>query len=663
MQLQILKLIIWPKAEELQPREIHFKPNAINIISGESGTGKSALTSIIDYCLGGTKCTIPVGIIREYSLWYGLLLEMKDGKLLIARKDPGDKKSSEDMYWSEGKDVPVPTRPEKNISRNVMISSLNYRCGLSKDPDPEEYTYHSPYASFRDLSAFNFQPQHIIANPFTLFFKADTTEHREKLRSIFPLVLGIIDYETLQKQRRKKQLKKELESIRQKLDLIEMRSNLVSQELSSYLAKASYLGLLMPNEVSDLKQGADPLGILKIIHDRILDLKHSYSYSSLSDDFNKDLAECIEQESTLKLYIDDLSRQKIKLTEIAAISDSYQDDLKSQEERLTSVHWLRKKLSNRFKCPFCNVKHKRELPQVQSLFDLADEFADLSGHLAKTSPLINDDIRKLEEQIDDYEKKLKTIIEKRERLESLRTEKEELWQQNMNLYLFAGELKTAMETLKQSGESPERSKANSIEQELNEIDYSLGEQRNEKTRIMLKVSRLISYYAKKLELEYSQEPVKLNIQELTVEIGKDGYFLWEIGSGKNWVGYHIATLLALHEYFSSLPKNIVPSFLLLDQFSQAHFPQAVGETTTAVGEATTRPERPETQSEVLEVKRIFENIADFMSRVKHEFQVIITEHAGLDVWEGIPGVFSVGNWRHDEDEFLIPKSWLQSTDI
>ena len=162
-----------------------------------------------------------------------------------------------------------------------------------------------------------------------------------------------------------------------------------------------------------------------------------------------------------------------------------------------------------------------------------------------------------------------------------------------------------------------------------------------------------------LQLEYSQDPVKLKIQELTVEIGKVGYFLWEIGSGKNWVGYHIATLLALHEYFSSLRKNIVPSFLLLDQFSQAHFPQAVGESTTVVGESTTKPERPEPQSEVLEVKRIFENIADFMSRVNHEFQVIITEHAGLDVWDGIPGVFSVANWRNDDDDFLIPKSWLQ----
>ena len=39
------------------------------------------------------------------------------------------------------------------------------------------------------MAAFNFQPQHIVANPYTLFFKADTTEHREKLRIIFPLAL------------------------------------------------------------------------------------------------------------------------------------------------------------------------------------------------------------------------------------------------------------------------------------------------------------------------------------------------------------------------------------------------------------------------------------------------------------------------------------------
>ena len=38
--------------------------------------------------------------------------------------------------------------------------------------------------SFRDLAAFTFQPQNIVANPDVLFFKTNTYEHREKLRKI-----------------------------------------------------------------------------------------------------------------------------------------------------------------------------------------------------------------------------------------------------------------------------------------------------------------------------------------------------------------------------------------------------------------------------------------------------------------------------------------------
>jgi hypothetical protein len=46
--------------------------------------------------------------------------------------------------------------------------------------------------SFRDLVALVFQPQNVIANPEVLFFKTDRYEHREKLRKIFPYVLGAI---------------------------------------------------------------------------------------------------------------------------------------------------------------------------------------------------------------------------------------------------------------------------------------------------------------------------------------------------------------------------------------------------------------------------------------------------------------------------------------
>ncbi|MCL6612373.1 MAG: DUF3732 domain-containing protein [Peptococcaceae bacterium] len=49
-------------------------------------------------------------------------------------------------------------------------------------------------------------------------------------------------------------------------------------------------------------------------------------------------------------------------------------------------------------------------------------------------------------------------------------------------------------------------------------------------------------------------------------------FLWEIGSGANWMGHHIATLLALHDHLAGLNWNAVPQFLVIDQPSQVYFP-------------------------------------------------------------------------------------------
>ena len=71
MKLAILKIILWPKDPGLDPRVIDFLPGRINVITGESATGKSTLTWIIDYCLGSDKCSIPVGLIRELTGWFG----------------------------------------------------------------------------------------------------------------------------------------------------------------------------------------------------------------------------------------------------------------------------------------------------------------------------------------------------------------------------------------------------------------------------------------------------------------------------------------------------------------------------------------------------------------------------------------------------------------
>lgn len=75
------------------------------------------------------------------------------------------------------------------------------------------------------------------------------------------------------------------------------------------------------------------------------------------------------------------------------------------------------------------------------------------------------------------------------------------------------------------------------------------------------LTNLITKYAKALRLE-QRGRVKLDKQELTLSFSKldDGKkeYLWEVGSGENWMGYHIATFLAIHEYVSHPSREYLP---------------------------------------------------------------------------------------------------------
>jgi hypothetical protein len=71
VDFQISKIILWPKNPQHKIRTVAFQRGRINVISGLSRTGKSAIIPIIDYCLGSRRCTIPTGVIREKNSWFG----------------------------------------------------------------------------------------------------------------------------------------------------------------------------------------------------------------------------------------------------------------------------------------------------------------------------------------------------------------------------------------------------------------------------------------------------------------------------------------------------------------------------------------------------------------------------------------------------------------
>ncbi len=119
MKSYIKNIIIFNKNGEkrLVPLE-----QGVNIITGESKTGKSALVEIIDYCLCSTRCTIPKGKITDFSHLYVLVMAIGDNTYVIARYNWYD---GGKMYFSkESKDF-VPETLE--LSYFVEKSTLSYK--------------------------------------------------------------------------------------------------------------------------------------------------------------------------------------------------------------------------------------------------------------------------------------------------------------------------------------------------------------------------------------------------------------------------------------------------------------------------------------------------------------------------------------------------------
>lgn len=120
MYFQIEKIILWPKKIQYSYKTVDFCCDKINVITGSSRTGKSAIIPIIDYCLGDGNCQIPVNTIRDACSWFGVVVKVDEKHLLLARREPEQQKSTDDMMLMEGEEITIPNIPTKNTTcKNV----------------------------------------------------------------------------------------------------------------------------------------------------------------------------------------------------------------------------------------------------------------------------------------------------------------------------------------------------------------------------------------------------------------------------------------------------------------------------------------------------------------------------------------------------------------
>ena len=88
--MQINKVILYSLKGE--KRILPFNLGKVNIITGESKSGKSALIEIVNYCLASSGCDIPEGIIRDTVSYFSVIVTFEDSEsVFIARENPNIK--------------------------------------------------------------------------------------------------------------------------------------------------------------------------------------------------------------------------------------------------------------------------------------------------------------------------------------------------------------------------------------------------------------------------------------------------------------------------------------------------------------------------------------------------------------------------------------------
>ena len=171
----------------------------VNIITGESKTGKSALVEIIDYCMCSTRCTIPKGKITDFSYLYILVMDIGDNTYIIARYnwDDGGKmhfsKEAKDFepenlelsYFEEKRALPY-----KDVKNEIECALGLFVTNMATDVDSK-----GKKASLRNMVSYLFQHQNLMASKFALFYRFSDFYKRKDVIDQFPIFAGMISQE------------------------------------------------------------------------------------------------------------------------------------------------------------------------------------------------------------------------------------------------------------------------------------------------------------------------------------------------------------------------------------------------------------------------------------------------------------------------------------
>lgn len=651
--IRIKKILLW--SNDFEKKEIDLSYDGITVIIGDSKAGKSALISIIDYCLASSECDIPVGPIRNSCSWFGILLKLGNSDVLLARKCPSGANVSNDMSFHILENEEIPSEIYKNITRNEVKNYFNEYFELTNLAIDENDFTKEYVPSFRDTIGINFFPQDLLLNKNYYFYKQDISIHDKHLKFMFPYFMGVLTMQDVVN-------KKEYDNILRMVSLLSKSNSknvkvLTKWEMDSKekILKAMELGVTQLVEIPDAFE--DRIKELKKVQENILNKRINTTRYNLSN-INSELEKLQISESKLYSEIFVLNKKLYEIRRHRTSIDKYSEensnfkDSKRISEWILNDEYLQSEVvrtndsyANMIYNQIVNALRKEE---VGILF-----YENIKVSLDKEYYMLLEEEQKLIDKLDYVRKCIKKFVNESSEIKMNLDILEEL-------YRYVGELDNYIklyEIMLNDSTLDEQLTDLNIKKSYYEslIDESIISDKYDSFDMYLKGT--LETILDNLNVEYKGEMVWFDSKKIEFKFActKSGVSLSKIGSGSNFVEYHVAMAFLLHIYIQNCVKHKCTfDFIFLDQPSEAYFPSKE--------ENAQEKTDKEKNNDNLCLKAMFKTISNLRDYHASSLQVVVTEHADEGFWKNSEGIFHSTNikiidWKKNGEK-LIPISWI-----
>lgn len=573
--------------------EYEFHKNKVNVITGDSSTGKSSILSIIDYCLLSGVSNIVEDVINENIEWYGLSFSLRDIDYVIIRKNPKDGGYNQ-IYFEQTDTFPLVFEP--NSDRGQLIMKLNEIFGSPRRT--YDVIDRQISTSFRSFLSVNYLTEDAIATQNTYF---DTKFFKDPdidaiISEITKISIGIDE-------QRKHELETNLLELRKKLDGENKRRARVGNKVSEYEEKLNSL----------FSQAVD-LGICERTDDACNIEGIQCEISKALDMYDK---VCNSEEQCKQFNELRKKRTIIKgnLEKCCSLRDDivrYNEYIDRVEDSLFPIDYITKHLDD--------VIYYEDTRRLIENLKITLENVRKDGRHKKTVP------EDLLAQIERYQLEFQQInneIKKQNIL--LRKSMDVDW------LIKLIQLKHTYETMSK----PQRAIMSDaeyidLEQEFKNIQQQLEQLVTNKEESLSALNNTIKDYfsvAHGLSDAYNSCQPRFDIEHQALYLKREGedLVITNVGSKCNYMFMHLCTFLGIHEHAIKEGIDYIPSFMFIDQPSIPFYAD------NSDGDIKDNDDK----------KRLgyaFNLINIFMERIikfvyKHPFQIILIEHADSSYWQ------------------------------